>query len=161
MPSPGAGFTVVWGAVALVAGTPKTVAGIAAGASKPVTVTEISVSCDGTSGNLLVELVYGTNATNPPGTSSTAFTPVGGRNNQTENVESVGGVAWTAEPTVLTVVRKLGRIPLPSGPLIVQYPLGREPSGVIAAGAVGKFIGVRLTATVAVTNCDGHIEFEE
>jgi hypothetical protein len=161
MPAPGAGYTVVWGALALASGTAKTIAGIAAGANKPITITEVSISCDATSGNLLAELVYGTNATNPPGTNSTTFAPLGNRNNQIENVEGTGGINWTTEPTVLTVVRKLGRIALPNGPLIVQFPLGREPTGVIAAGTAGKFIGVRLTATVAVTNCDGHIEFEE
>lgn len=160
MSVPGAGFTIPWGGVSLSANTAKTVAGVAAGANKPITIVEICVDCDATSGNMLVELVYGTNVTNPPGTNSASAGAL-----QVRGVPSTfeGSMAttWSSEPTVLTVVKKLGRLALPSGPLVIQYPLGREPNGTPTAATSGKFIGIRCTSTVIVTNCDGHIEVEE
>lgn len=156
MPAPGAGYSVVWGGVALTAATAKTVGAILAGSSKPPTITEITVSSDGTSGNLLVELIFGDNTT--AGTS-TSFTPLQIRG-QSETALATAAITYTAEPTTLTVVKKLARLPMPTGPLIIQYPLGREPTGVIAASTSGKLIGIRCTASVGC-NVDGHIEFEE
>lgn len=156
---PGGGFTVTSTAVALTAATAKTVLGVLTGSNNPVDLVEFGASGDATSGNLLIELVFGTNATNAPGTSSTSFTPLAVRG-PTQTLNATAGVTWTAEPTVLTVVKRW-RFPWPGGPFVLQAPLGRELNSVVAASTSGKFVGFRMTSSVAVTNSDYYAELEE
>lgn len=156
--SPPAGFTVTSTAIALSAATAKTVLGVLSGANSPVDVVEFAVSGDATSGNILVELVFGTNASNAPGTNSTSFTPLQIRG-RAQTINATAGITWTAEPTVLTVVKRW-RMPWPSGPFVIQFPLGREPNSIVAASTSGKFVGWRLTSSVTA-NVDQYAEIEE
>jgi hypothetical protein len=153
---PGAGFAITSTAVALSASVAKTTIGVLAGSSVPPDFIEFAASGDATSGNLLVEIAHGTGA----GTgTSTAFTAIQTRG-PTQTPTAITTVTYTAEPTVLTITRRW-RFPWPGGPFVLQFPLGREPNAVITASAVGKFLGIRATSTVAVTNTDYYLEIEE
>lgn len=159
---PGAGYTVTWTAQALTAATARTIAAVLTGANSPVDLPEFSVSGDATSGNLLIELVYCTAATNSTiGTNNTTFTPLQFRG-PTQTFSSTAGIAWTAgnEPTVETVIKRW-RYAWPGGPIIIQSPLGRELNSIPTAATSGKMIGFRLTSSTSVTNCDGYLEVEE
>jgi len=156
--APSAGFSVTATASAQ-STSAKTSIGAAAGANKGLTVAAIEVSSSGTSGNLLVELVFGTNATNAPGTNSTSFTALQIRGG-TETFEGSAAINWTSEPTVL-VVQKVWRLPLPTGPFVLLYPLGRELTGTPTAATSGKFVGLRLTASAGTPNADLNLELEE
>lgn len=153
---PGAGFTVTSTAVALSAATAKTVLGLSAGTTTPVNLIEFAASGDATTGNLLIELVYGTGA--GAGTS-TSFTPLAVRG-PPQSLIATGSITYSAEPTVLTVVKRW-RFPWPGGPFVLQAPLGREGNSVIASSTMGKFVGIRATSSVAVTNSDWYAETEE
>jgi hypothetical protein len=153
---PGPGYAITGTATALAASTAKSVIGVVAGSNVPPSFIELGVSGDATSGNLLIEIAHGTGAT--AGTA-TAFTPVQTRG-PVGTPTSTSTINYTAEPTVLTITRRW-RFPWPGGPFILQLPLGREPNAVITASTVGKFLGVRLTSTFAVTNSDWYLEIEE
>lgn len=153
---PAAGFTITWTAVGLTAATAKTLAGVISSANTPVDFAEIAVGGDGASGNLLVEMVYGTNA--GAGTS-TPFTPLQFRG-RAQTIAASGSITYSAEPTVLTVIKRW-RFPWPGGPFILQSPLGRELNSITAAATSGKFSGVRCTSSATVTNSDGYAEIEE
>lgn len=155
---PAGGFEVTWTAVALSAATAKTIVGFLNAANNTVSIAEAAVSGDATSGNLLIELVFGTNATNAPGTNSTSFTPLLGRGS-TQTLNSTAGVTWTSEPTVLTVLKRW-QMPWPGGPFVIQSPLSREINGVVTASTSGKFVGLRLTSSVSA-NTHGYAEIEE
>jgi hypothetical protein len=153
---PSGGFGITSTAVALSASTAKTMIGVTAGANVPPSYIELGASGDATSGNLLVEVVHGTGA--GAGTA-TAFTPVQTRG-PSQTILSTCDISYTAEPTVLTVTRRW-RYPWPGGPFVLQFPLGREANAVITSSTVGKFLGIRATSTVAVTNSDWYVEIEE
>jgi hypothetical protein len=100
--------TITGADVALAAATAKSVLGIRAASTFSLVLRRMAVYFDGvTAGNepVLVEWCYCTFATNPPDTNSTDVTPVqvGGR------VLAHGmnaARAWTAEPTVITVLEE-------------------------------------------------------
>lgn len=156
---PGAGFTVTSTGIGLTAATAKTTVGVLSGANSPVDIVEFAVSGDGASGNLLIELVFGTNASNAPGTNSTSFTPLQIRG-RAQTMNATAGITWTAEPTVLTVVKRW-RLPWAAGCFVLQAPLGREVNSIVAASTSGKFVGFRMTSSVTVTNTDYYAELEE
>lgn len=135
--------------------TAKTAAAIVMGSQDTATLTEVAVSCDGTSGNLIIEIVYGTNAT--------AGTSTGGTITQVRGITRSSAVTtqvnYSAEPTVLSAVKRY-RLPLPSGPLVIQQPLGRELEGQTGS-ASGRVIGVRLTASTGTPNADVTLEWED
>lgn len=155
------GGTATGGAIALVAATAKTVIGLAGGANNAPSLVEFAISFDGVTASavpVLVEAVSGTNATNPPGTASTTVTPKQVRGVTSASVHTAA-YNWTTEPTVLEVYKK--RLLTPNGGLIVvQLPLGREPTGQVAASTQFKFVGYRLTAP-AVVNTHIDLEYEE
>jgi hypothetical protein len=150
-------FSVPFQDVALAAATAKTVAGIKPAANKPVTVTAVVVTFDGTDSTktpVLIEIVSGTDASNSPGTNSTSVTPLQLRG-RVSTAQTAAAKNWTTEPTVLTQLEPL-RVS-PTAGTIIQLPLGRE----IECDATNlKFLGLRLTAGAAV-NVTGWLEFEE
>jgi hypothetical protein len=153
---PSGGFGVTSTAFALAASTAVSTIGVLAGSNVPPSFIEIAGSGDATSGNLLIEICHGTGVGAGTGT---AFTPVQTRG-PTQTILSTCKVSFTAEPTVLTVTRRW-RYPWPGGPFVIQFPLGREPNAVITSSTIGKYLGVRATSTVAVTNTDWSLEIEE
>lgn len=134
------------GAVALVAATAKTVLGVKAHANSGVQVKGFGVSFDGVTAAdepVLVELCYATFATNSPGTNSTSVT-ARQRYGRALTAGFTAAKGWTAEPTVLTVVKELQLSPN-GGTLEYQFPLGQEPDSALAEGYV-----LRCTAPDAV-----------
>lgn len=151
------GYSVVTGAIALAAATAKSALGVIAAATGGITLVEFGVSFDGTSAAavpVLVELCATSAATAGTGT---AFTPVLLRGDPADVAQATAAVNYTAEPTVLAVLKQW--LVSPTSGLLVQAPLGRE----IVAGASAtarKGLVLRLTAPAAV-NARCYAEFEE
>jgi hypothetical protein len=163
---PGNAYVVSTGAsaIALSAATAKTVMYINSAAANQPSIVEFSIGFDGVTASAvpaLVELVYGTKATNSsPGTASTTFTPLQIRGWPVQTSAQAAANNCTSEPTVLTSIKQW--LVSPNGGLIViQSPLGREPTGVASGTAVsGNQVGFRVTAP-AVVNSRGYVEIEE
>jgi hypothetical protein len=143
------------GSVALTAATAKTVVNVIAAANAIFRICELSVSFDGATATAVpatVELCYSTQAT--------AGTPVGTPTFQqmrgpTRTIQATGGLAYSAEPTVLTAL-KSWFVPVFNGLLVLQFPLGREPEQIVSADAYC----LRVTAPATV-NVMAYIEIEE
>lgn len=150
-------------AVALTAATAKTILYINAGANVDACISEMCVGFDGVTASAvpaLVELVYGTKASNStPGTNSTSFTPVQSRGWAVKTVAAAAANVCTSEPTVLVAHRQWLVTPN-GGLLVIQFPLGKEPTAHNIASTSGLQIGVRVNAPATV-NCRGYTEHDE
>jgi hypothetical protein len=166
---PGNAYTVMTGGlsltntpVALAAATAKTALYILAGSNNAFSPVELVLSFDGatsTATPVLVEIMYGTAATNStPGTGSTAQTPKQVRGVTSASAHSAA-YNCTSEPTVYEPVRKFYVTPF-GGNYTIQYPLGREFTSQVASSTQGKMIAVRLTAP-AIVNAHVGFEYEE
>jgi hypothetical protein len=142
------------GAVALTAATAKSIIGVKAHANSGLQLKGFFVAFDGVTASavpVLVEVMYSTWATNPPGTLSTSTTPrqVYGR------VLAAGftsGKTWTTEPTVLTNIAEF-LLAADKGFVAYQWPLGQEPDSALAEGFVIRCnapAGVNVRATMLV-----------
>lgn len=162
---PGPGYIVNTGssAIALSAATAKTILYINAGANVDTNLSELCVGFDGvTASNVpaLVELVYGTKASNStPGTGSTSFTPLQTRGWAVKSAAAAAANTCTSEPTVLTSHRQWLLTPN-GGLLVVQFPLGKEPTAHNIASTSGLQIGLRVTAP-AIVNVRAYTEHDE
>jgi len=163
---PGNAYVVNTGgsAIALSAATAKTIMYINSAAANQPSWVEICVGFDGVTASAvpaLVELVYGTKATNStPGTGSTSFTPLQVRGWPTQASAQTAANACTSEPTVL-VTNKMWLVSPNGGLLVIQFPLGRETTQVASGAAIsGIQAGIRCNAPAAV-NTRGYIETEE
>jgi hypothetical protein len=134
------------GAVALSAATAKTIIGANAHANSGLQLKSFEVAFDGVTASavpVLVEVMYATWATNSPGTNSTSTTP----RQSYGRVLTAGftsGKTWTAEPTVLTVLKEFLLTPN-AGLIAYQWPLGQEPDSALAEG-----FAIRCTAPAVV-----------
>lgn len=134
------------GAVALSAATAKTILGVKAHANSGLQLKGFEIAFDGVTASgvpVLIELLYSTFASNSPGTNSTSTTP---RQSYGRALAAgfTSGKTWTAEPTVLTMLKEF--LLTPNGGLIAyQWPLGQEPDCALAEGFV-----VRCNAPAAV-----------
>lgn len=151
-----AGYTTnTEGAVALAAGTAKSVIGVKGHANFGVDLIGFDVAFDGVTASavpVLIELSYCTFATNSPGTNSTSTTL-----DQTYGRVTAAGFTagknWTAEPTTVTPFREF--LLTPNGGLLVyEYPLGNSPDSAVAEGFV-----LRLNAP-AIVNVRATMRFE-
>jgi hypothetical protein len=95
---------------------------------------------------VLVELVQSTQA--GAGTSGVAPTITQVRGRASGGSAPTGGSNYTAEPTVLTVIKKL-YVPAFMGSVVYQAPLGREDECDSSAGTV-KALGIRITPPATV-----------
>jgi hypothetical protein len=143
------------GTVALTAATAKTIVNVIAGTTALFRICELSVSFDGATATAVpatVDLCASTQAgAGTPG-SSPAPTQIRG---PTRTVQAAGRLAYSAEPTVLTVL-KSWLVPVFNGLFVIQFPLGREPEQIVSANAYL----IRVTAP-AVVNVMGYLEIEE
>lgn len=162
---PGNAYTVHTGAsaVALAAATAKTALYVLTGSANQPSLVELCLGFDGVTASAvpaLVELTYGTAASNStPGTGSTTFSPLQMRGWPAQTSASTAANNCTSEPTVQTTMRQWLVTPN-GGLLIVQFPMGREPTGIVTAATAGKLMGLRATAP-AVVNVRGYFEYEE
>lgn len=162
---PGASWTVMTGgtatggAAALAAATAKTLVQVTAGTSDQPVIVEIGISFDGVTSSavpVLVELVSGTATTTG---TSTAQTPKQTRGWPNQTPISTCQQTFTVEPTVQLVNKKW--LVTPNGGLfVIQFPLGREPTGIITATTDAKTWSIRATAPATV-NAHAYLEFEE
>lgn len=142
------------GSLALAAATAKTIVNWITATNALSRVVELSVSFDGVTSTAVpvtVELCSSTQATAGTSTAHT-IAQTGG---PTRTVQGTAARNYTAEPTVLTVLKRWLVRP-DGGGLIVQFPLGREPEQVVSA----RGLAVRCTAPAAV-NVQGYLEVEE
>lgn len=139
--------------VALTAATAKTVLQVINSSAGIIKITEIGVSFDGVSSTAepaTVELCSSTQATAGTTTSQTPLQVSGA----TRTVQATGARNYTAEPTVLTVLKRW--LVHPQTGICIQFPLGREPQQNTGSDA----LGIRVTAP-ATLNCQAYIEFTE
>lgn len=134
--------------VALVAATAKTVIGVNGASDFGVDLRKLRFGFDGiTAANVpvLIELCAATFATNPPGTSSTAITPVATAGRANAATGFLAASNWSAEPTVLTVIDSYLVTPN-GGTIVYDYQgIGDTPDSPLANG-----FAVRMTAPQAV-----------
>jgi len=143
------------GDVALTAATAKTILNVINSTNGVFRITEFGVSFDGVTANaepVTVELCKSTQATT--GTVGASPTPaqVGG---PARAALCTAGRGYTAEPTVLTVIKRWLVHPAGGG-LHLQSPLGREVEQITSVNG----LAIRCTAPAA-TNAQAFIEFEE
>lgn len=159
MPAPAPAYTIVADAFAL-STTAKTLFNIIAGATLPFVVCEFAVSVDAGSGRCFVELFESTQATaGTAGSSSGAKQIRGFVSGDTTGPLATYGREYSAEPTTLTVLKHWW-FPCP-GPLVMQFPLGREIQSLVSGSTKYKAIGIRAKVDTGTPNCDGYIEWEE
>lgn len=146
---------------ALSAATAKTVVYTVAASSNQHAITEIGVSFDGVTSSAvpaLIELVSSTTGT--AGTPRSAL--AAGKQERgwpAQTSQTTAADTYSAEPGTLLVNRKW--FVSPNGGLFVaQFPLGREPTGLVTATTDGKGWGIRVTAPATV-NCHAYMEWEE
>jgi hypothetical protein len=154
---PAAFVAIADGVTAATAGTAKTVLNVIAASNRRFVVTEFGIGFIGASGSakpVLVELCTSTQATAGSGSSSVTIAAADPGNAST--VQATANKGYTGEPTALTAIRRW-RVH-PQAGLIVQFPLGREPSPDINKGMC---IRVTFESAETTTNVDAYLEFEE
>lgn len=143
------------GAVALAAATAKTIIGAKAHANSGLQLKSFEVAFDGVTASavpVLVEVMYSTWATQPPGTASTSTT-VRQAYGRALTAGFTSGKTWTTEPTALTNIKEFLLTPN-AGLVAYQWPLGQEPDCALAEGFV-----IRCNAPAAV-NVRATMSFE-
>lgn len=162
---PGNAYIVNTGssAIALSAATAKTVMYLLTGSANQPSLVELCIGFDGVTASAvpaLVELCLGTAATNStPGTGSTTFTALQTRGWPAQTSAATAANNCSSEPTVLVSHRQWLVTPN-GGLLLVQFPMGREPTGIVTASTSGKMMALRVTAPATV-NCRAYSEYEE
>lgn len=154
------GYSIVTAsAVALTAAIARSILGAKALTASGLQVKGFTVSFDGVTASavpVVVELCYCTFASNSPGfgspEASAQAAPVQNYG-RTIAAGFTGGRAWTAEPTVLTVIDEF-LLAADKGVLAYQFPLGQEPDCTVSEGFV-----LRCTAPAAV-NVRGSMKLE-
>ena len=145
-------YSVDSAAVALTAGTAKSIIGLSTSAGVPIDLVELLVSADATATGLLkVELMTAT----ADGTG-TGYTPkpvnAGGR---LVAATTTAKIAYSAEPTTPTVLQTFTLV-TPTGPIDIMKALGRE-----LTIPVSTLFYVRLTPTTVSFNGFVCLTFEE
>lgn len=141
------------GDISLSAATAKTVLQYICAANTPAKVVELCASFDGVSGTaepVTVELCSSTQATTGTATAHTMAQSSGA----TRTVQGTATRNYTAEPTVLTVLKRW--LVHPQTGMVLQFPLGREPQQNVTADG----IALRCTAPTTV-NFQGYLEIAE
>lgn len=146
---------------ALSALTAKTVVYLVSAAANQPAIVEIGVSFDGVTASavpVLVELISSTTGTaGTPRAALAAGKQLRGWPAQTS--QTTAADTYSAEPGTSLVNRKW--YVSPNGGLwVMQFPLGREPTGIVTATTDAKAWGLRLTAPATV-NAHAYIEWEE
>lgn len=153
------GGTATGGAVALTAATAKTVVMLIASTANQPSWVEVAISFDGVTATAVPALVEWVSSTQGTAGTTTSFTAKQIRGWPAQSAQTTAAYNYTAEPTTLEAFKK--RLVTPNGGLIVlQSPLGREPTGLVTAATQFKGMGVRITAPATV-NCHVDAEFEE
>jgi hypothetical protein len=151
-------YTIIADAFALTT-TAKTACNVIAGTAVQFCIVEFGVSLNVGTGRFFVELFESTQA-GAGTTTSTGAKQIGGYSAGTDGTPGCTyGRKYSAEPTVLTVL-KHWRCPCP-GPLVIQFPLGREPWSLVSGSTNHKALGIRVLADTGTPTCDAYLEWEE
>lgn len=158
---PGNAYVVNTGAsaIALAAATAKTILMLISGAANQPSIMEWCVSFDGVTSSAVPALVEEVLSTQGAAGTTTAFTPLQRRGWPVQTSANTAANNYTVEPTTLTMHKPYLVTPN-GGILLVQYPLGREATGIVTAATAGKGLGYRVTAP-AIVNVRGYLEYEE
>lgn len=145
------------GAIALAAGTAKSILGWKAHANSGLLLVKAAIAFDGVTASavpVLVEVVYCTFQTNAPGTNSSSVTPAQTMG-RVMTVGATAGKTWTAEPTATTPLEE--QLLTPNGGLVIyDYPLGTEPDTALGEGFVLRCTApaiVNVRGTMTVSRC--------
>jgi len=140
--------------------TLKTMFNVIAGSAKGFEIIEFSVSVDQGTGRFYVEIMESTETTGGTKTS-TGAKQTGGYASGTDGTPACTyGRIYSAEGTTYTAIKAYGWTPCP-GPLIVQYPLSREPSSLLSGSTNHKALGIRVKIDSGTPNAYGFLEWEE
>ncbi len=138
----------------------KTVLNIIAASNAQLRIVEFGVSVDQGTGRCFVELFESTQGGAGTAGSSSGAKQTGGYCAGTDGTPACTyGLKYSVEPTTLTVL-KSWRFPCP-GPLVIQFPLGREPESLLSGSTNHKALGLRITIDTGTPNCDVYAEWEE
>jgi hypothetical protein len=138
-------YSIDSGAVALTAGSAKTVLAMKCGAVNPIDLIDFEISCDATAAGLLkVELITFSTANDGTGTAYT-LKPWNG-DGALVAAATAGKINYTVEPTSVTVIRTKVFV-LPTEPAWGLLPLGREFTVPVSAAW-----GIRCTSTTVSPN---------
>ncbi|MEU3162891.1 hypothetical protein [Streptosporangium sp. NPDC006930] len=143
------------GDIALSAATAKTIMNAINGSNSVTRLIELGVFADGTTANaepLTIELCKSTQA----GAGSNTGHTMAQSGGPTRTAQGTAARNYTAEPTVLTVIKRWLIHPAGGG-LLLQGPQGREIAEQIASA---QGLAVRCTAPAGV-NVQGYMEVEE
>jgi hypothetical protein len=144
------------GQVVTAANAAKSLLSILSTASIGAVVVELGVSFDGTSATatpILIELCKWDNTTAGTGSSTTPIQVKG-----TVVASAVtAAFNYTVEPTVLTPLKQW--LVSPTSGLVVQFPLGREPS--VEPGTKGLVLRATTVTASGTPNARPYIEFAE
>lgn len=127
------------------------------GSGAQATLCMAEASFDGASGIATLELDSSTEASAGTAGSAPGVTQV--RRYPAVTPVTTASGNYSAEGTTYTAIN-VALLPMPTSPLIVQYPLGRELETQPTATTNGKALLMRMSTTV---NCNGRgmLEFEE
>lgn len=146
-------YSVDTGAVAATAATALYILGIHTASTVPVDIIDICIGCDTVSaGSLKVELLTWTS----DGTG-TSYTPKA-MNGDAELVActTTAKTDYTVAPTGTITVIRTWDLALPTGPMELLFPLGRE-----ITVPISTYIGLRVTPVTVSPNVYATIAFEE
>jgi hypothetical protein len=139
--------------------TLSTVAGAQTAAQQAAKLLGVNIGCDGTNsaqGPASVKLGTNTFAANAPGTNSTSVSGVKLDSGRPETVQTLGGKAWTTEPTVASYAEAFF-VPVYMGSAIIFRPLTVP---IIAKGGNGIVMSCQQQSGVTA-NVTGSLSIEE
>lgn len=151
------GYTTVASKVAVSASATKTLLALISGANDIPTITEIGVSFDSTSasaGKAQVQLCQSTQA----GTGTSTGGTINQVRGKTRTSQITTQINYTAEPTVLTVVKEW-LVDITTG-IVIQSPLGREVEPDTSGGTVKAYV-IRVIFPATGANASAYAEWDE
>lgn len=155
------GFSVTSGANFAVGATAKTILNVISGTDSPPVICEFGISFDVISGAAAVVLLEMCSSTQgAAGTTGTIGTIVALRGYPSYTPRTTVAGQYSVEPTTLTAIKQWWIRP-DQGPFVIQWPLNREPMGMITAATAMKGIAFRISAASGTPNARAYLEFEE
>ena len=153
-------FSVTSGAAFAVATTAKTLLYLKAGSTNPAVISAFGISFDGVTASAvpaLVEMCSSTGATAGTAGSIGTVKMIKGYPSYTPISTATG--QYSAEPGTLTSIAQW-HVPAFMGSMVIQWPLGREPTLQITSATDMLAVSFRVSAPAAV-NAVAYIIWEE
>lgn len=155
------GFSVTSGGNFALGSTAKTVLNLITGSDSPPVICEFGISFDVISGAAAVVLLEMCSSTQgAAGTTGTIGTVTAVRGYPGYTARSTVAGQYSGEPTTLVAIKQWWIRP-DQGPFVIQWPLNREPMGLLTAATAMKGIAFRASTASGAPNCRAYMEFEE